>query len=331
MKKLLQLLGCISVLFFFISCSNQVVYEVEKDAELVNNIESHNPKENPTFAIVYPVAHPFFESVTISAKETAELLGVNIIIRAPATATVKEQIQIMNNLIQQEVDGIAIGPTDSVSLTPFINKAIDMGINVICFDTDAPESNRISYIGTDNLSAGEHLGEVVARLIDYEGSIIVSTGLSSMLNLSTRVEGLQNIINNYPNIEIKDIRSSDGIPSKTMSNIEEMISDYPEFKALVGIDSLSGPAAVTVWKAKGINNKVSVTFDDLPMTIDGVINNQISSTISQSQFTWGTLIVERLYEAHQGIEIPKLELTETMEVNGENVKEYISNSKGEEN
>ncbi|MGJ9383681.1 sugar ABC transporter substrate-binding protein [Salipaludibacillus sp. CF4.18] len=328
MKMLFTVMTGLCGIIIMSSCnpleSTEKPVSIEPEAE-----QSIKDGERLTFAIVYPVAHPFFEGVTLSAKETAENVekGIDILIRAPAAASVEEQIQIMENLIQQKVDGIAVGPTDSSALTPYINQAIDAGINVICFDTDAPESKRISYIGTDNLAAGKHIGEVVARLLNEEGTIIVSTGLSTMQNLNSRIEGVKNTLKDYPNIEVLDIRFSNGIPSDTITNIENMIEDFPEFDALIGVDSLSGPAAVTVWKAKGLTDKKMVTFDDLPMILDGISNNQISSTISQSQFTWGELIVENLLDSYLGKEVPSFEETETLEVNSKNIDQYINDSK----
>jgi len=291
--------------------------------------EVNSMEDKLTFAIVYPVAHPFFELVTLGANETEESMEteIEIIVRAPTTVSAEEQVDIMDSLINQNVDGIAIGPTDSALLTPVINKAIEAGINVICFDTDAPESERVSYIGTDNFAAGEHLGEVVAESLEEKGSIIISTGLSTMLNLNTRIEGVKAKLKDYPDIEILDIKSSDGIPSKTLTNIEEMVEEYPQFDALVGIDSLSGPAALTVWKAKGVNDKVAITFDDLPKILDGILHKQITSTISQSQYTWGELIVESLYEAHLGNDIVPFQITETTEINSTNIEEHLLNEK----
>ena len=56
----------------------------------------------------------------------------------------------MEDLITQKVDGIAIGPCDSEALTPYIDQAVEAGIPVLCFDTDAPNSKRVGYVGTDN-------------------------------------------------------------------------------------------------------------------------------------------------------------------------------------
>ncbi|WP_416151620.1 sugar ABC transporter substrate-binding protein [Salipaludibacillus sp. HK11] len=326
MKMLFPMAACLVLLTITVSCKSVENNQEDLNTQSVNDIETSTTNEEKlTFAIVYPVAHPFFELVTLGAREMVENIGeeVDIVVRAPNVASVEEQLQIMDSLIKQNVDGIAIGPTDSAILTPFINKAIDAGINVICFDTDAPESNRVSYIGTDNLSAGEHLGEVVAEALDYEGAVIVSSGLSTMLNLNTRIDGVIEKFKEYPDIEIMDIRYSDGNPSKTLTNIEEMVDEFPEFDALIGIDSLSGPAAVTVWKAKGLQEKSVITFDDLPMILDGIENNHITSTISQSQYTWGELIIESLYDSYLGEDIAPYQITETIEVNSTNIDEYL--------
>lgn len=294
--------------------SNLISQQKEDTTE---EVEKHR-----TFAIVYPVAHPFFEAVTTNAEETAKKMGINLIVRSPENSRVEQQIQIMKDLIKMEVDGIGIGPTDPEALTPLINEASDAGIKIITFDTDAPQSKRLAYIGTDNLSAGHHLGEVVAQLLNYEGTIIGSTGISTMLNLNTRIEGVKQVLDKYPNIKLMEIRSSDGNPAKTLKNIEDLVLKHPDFDALIGIESLSGPAAITVWKAKGLHQPV-VTFDDLPIILEGITNGQITSTISQRQFTWGSLILKRLNDTVDGKDIPVFENTGTVEITAENVNNYI--------
>lgn len=281
----------------------------------------HSEQEQPTFAILYPVAHPFFESVTINAEQYARENGYQTVIRAPREPAVENQIRWMEHFIEMEVDGIAIGPSDANALTPFINKAMDAGIPVICFDTDAPDSKRISYIGTDNYNAGQHLGEVAAELIDYEGKVIGSTGLSSMLNLSTRVEGAKDVFAQYPGIELVEVRSSGGIAGNTTANIKQMTDEHPDFDVFVGFDSLSGPAAIMVWKAKGLDQP-AVTFDDLPENLKGMENGQITRIISQRQFTWGELMIEHLNQALHHEDISEIVHTSTVEINRANLNQY---------
>ncbi|UOQ50114.1 substrate-binding domain-containing protein [Gracilibacillus caseinilyticus] len=274
-------------------------------------------KETPidkTFAIIYPVAHPFFEKVTEAARENAAEVGVKIVIDAPKIASAQDQAQILQKYIEQQVDGIAIGATDPEMITPIIDKAVEKNIPVVCFDTDAPSSKRYAYIGTDNYLAGLHLGETVAKHLHYKGDLIVSSGLPTMENLRQRIKGLKAVVERYQGLSIKQISYSNGTAPNTLTNIEKMVDQYPDFDGFVGIDSLAGPAAITVWKAHGLQQK-AVTFDDLPIILEGIENGQVTSTISQNQSKWGKLIVQRLSELVNGQEVIEKEFTNTIEIN----------------
>ncbi len=275
--------------------------------------ESKENKASHTFAIIYPVAHPFFEEITNTAQKEANRLGIDILIDAPKVASADDQYALLQQYIEQEVDGIALGAIDPEALTPLINQAIDNGIPVVCFDTDAPQSKRYTYIGTDNYLAGLHIGETIAKLLDYEGELIVSSGLPTMENLKLRIEGLQAVVGRYPKLTIKTITYSEGTAPTTLTNIENMVETYPDFDGLVGIDSLAGPATITVWKAHGLY-QTAVTFDDLPLTIEGLENGQLTSIISQNQGKWGELIMQNLFKLVHGETVKQTEYTETIEI-----------------
>ncbi|WP_163578965.1 substrate-binding domain-containing protein [Gracilibacillus saliphilus] len=297
---------CISMFILF-SETNQPV--LEEDSTQNNE----RLASDYTFAIIYPVAHPFFEKVTKTARKQATELGINIIIDAPKIASAEDQAKILEKYIEQQVDGIAIGATDPETITPIINQAIDQGIPVVCFDTDAPNSNRYAYIGTDNYLAGLHIGETVAEHLDYSGELIVSSGLPTMENLQLRIKGLKAVVARYPDLTIEEMVFSNGTAPDTLSNIEELVDNHPNFDGFVGIDSLAGPAAITVWKAHGLD-KTAVTFDDLPIIMEGLKNGQITSTISQNQTEWGKLLVKRLVELKNGKNVKEKEFTETIEL-----------------
>lgn len=278
--------------------------------------------EKLQFAIVYPVIHEFFNATTEGAENTAAEIGnIEILAKGSTTGDVQQQIEIMENLITMGVDGIAIGCTDSDALTPVINKAIEKGIQVVSFDTDAPDSNRAGYIGTDNFSAGQHMGRVAAELLDGKGKVLISTGTPSQLGLNQRIEGVKDVFTAYPDIEIVDIQPGYGDAVKTLSNIEDMIKAHPDFSILLGMDAPAGPAAVTAWKAQGLEQPI-VAFDDMADVIQGLKDGQITATIAQGQYDWGVNIVKELKDLVDGKEIPANQDTGTREINQENVREY---------
>ena len=304
------------LLVYFNGCS----HDIQTNSKTTNTT---NPvKKEKVFAIVYPILHPFFADTTMGAEETASKMGCKLIVKAPNKFDIQTQISMVEELISMSVDGIGIGPTDSDALTPVINKAVAAGIKVVCFDTDAPKSNRLSYIGTDNIKAGKHMGAVLAKNLNNEGKILVSMGVPSQLNLNQRVDGLKQYLDSSSNIKILDIKSNMGDPDIAISEIEEMINKYPDFDSLVCIDSLSGPAAVLVWKAKGFEKKLLIAFDDQPEVMQGIKDNKVTATICQKQNMWGMLIINRLNEACEGKIIPEFEDTGTIEVTNSIINTY---------
>ena len=146
-----------------------------------------------TYAIIYPIVHPFFEPVTDTAIERGKEVGVKIITKAPEGTAVQQQIEIMENLITMKVDGIALCATDPTALTPYLNKAVEAGIPVINFESDMPGTKRYAFMGTDNYNAGVHLGHVVGKELNGQGKMIICTGLPTQRSLNERIRGIRNV------------------------------------------------------------------------------------------------------------------------------------------
>lgn len=86
-----------------------------------------------TFGIIYPMTYPTYEMITKDATEYAGKHNITLIVNAPDEANTEQQIRIMENMIKQHVDGIAISPVDAAALTPVIDAAQAAGIPVITF------------------------------------------------------------------------------------------------------------------------------------------------------------------------------------------------------
>ncbi|UUZ81425.1 substrate-binding domain-containing protein [Paenibacillus sp. P26] len=204
-----------------------------------------------TFAIIYSTADVFYREVTLNAEKASREIGTKLIVKAPDEAGLEQQIRMMENLIKQHVDGIAISPIDVDALTPYINKAMEAGIKVICFDNDAPQSDRLAFIGIDNYEAGRKMAQFVKHLLGGQGMVIAETGMASFSGIRERVSGFRDELAQSPDLQLLELRTDGDNADRATANLEMMIQAHPHFDVFVGLDSVAGSAALLVWKAKG--------------------------------------------------------------------------------
>lgn len=282
-------------------------------------------KGEKTFAIVYPIVHPFFEPVTKMATEYGKTKGVRILTFAPEGTLVNQQIQIMEDLISKKVNGIALCATDPVALVPYLNKAVDAGIPTIAFESDMPESKRQAFMGTHNYRAGVHLAHVVGRELKGRGKMIICTGLPTQLSLNERIRGIRECLAaNYPGVQIADLQTGQGDPALTLNVIEAQIQAHPDFDVFTSIDATGGPVAVSIWRAKGWKgdkHKI-ITFDDMPENLAGIKEGIVTAIITQTQWTWGPKIVDVLLSLNEGKPVINYDDTGTIEITAKNVDTY---------
>jgi ribose transport system substrate-binding protein len=185
--------------------------------------------------------HPFFEPVTEMAVAYGRSRGVRIIARGPESTDVRQQMQIMESLIAERVDGIALCATDPDALAPLADRAIAAGIPTIAFESDMPRSRRLCFLGTDNYKAGRHLAEVLARELGGRGRALICTGLPTQMSLHQRIQGIRDTLRErYPGVRIVDLRTGKGDPELTLAVIEEQITRFPDFDSFTSIDATGG-------------------------------------------------------------------------------------------
>src|SRR5438045_4734467 len=122
---------------------------------------------------------PVVNYARIGAERTAKELGnVQIEWRAPETADQLKQKEILESFITQRVDGIAISTLNGDFLTDTINRAVEAGIPVVTWDSDAPKSKRLAFYGVDDYESGKIMGEQAIKLLNGKGKIAFITSMS---------------------------------------------------------------------------------------------------------------------------------------------------------
>ena len=130
-----------------------------------------------------------------AAKELGEKYGVNIEIewRTPPTDDAAKQADAINSLTNEKVDGITVSCSEARMLNSAINDAVDKGVLVVCFDSDAPDSKRMCDYGTDDAQLGHLLMSELARYMNNKGTIAILAGRQTAPNLQLRVKAVRGI------------------------------------------------------------------------------------------------------------------------------------------
>ena len=93
-------------------------------------------------------------------KAQTELPNYTTEMYVVSEATAAEQRRILDNLLTNGVAGVSISAIDPANSNEILNKVAEQAV-LFTTDSDAPESNRVLYIGTDNVAAGEQAGELI--------------------------------------------------------------------------------------------------------------------------------------------------------------------------
>src|SRR3954462_4657307 len=124
------------------------------------------------------VGIPYFEAMKAGGDEAAKKLGVKFIYQGDTTADAAKQAEIVNSLIQQKVDVLAVAPNDPSAIAPILKRAADAGIKVMTTDTDAPDSVREVFVNqAESDAVGQATAEALAQQMGGKGKwAIVSSG-----------------------------------------------------------------------------------------------------------------------------------------------------------
>jgi ribose transport system substrate-binding protein len=240
------------------------------------------------FAFVTNNASEFWKIAAAGVHKYEKEAGVTVDIKLPPNGKVEEQNQIIEDLVAQGYDGIAISviaPDDQVAE---INKAAAKA-NVICFDSDCPKSNRLCYIGTNNTEAGKALGQQIVKLLPDGGKMAVFVGTFSADNAKQRLDGVKQSIDGHK-IEIIAQKEDQTDRNKARTNVEDVLNGYSDLNLCCGLWSYNGPAIAKAIDASGKKGKVlGAVFDEEDGTLDGIASGTISCTVVQKPFQFGYL------------------------------------------
>ena len=204
----------------------------------------------------------------------------------PAQASAAEQRRIIDELLARKVAGIAISPINPASSTDALNRAATQTL-LFTTDSDAPASNRVVYIGTDNVDAGRQAGAQMKKALPGGGKAMLFVGTMDADNARERVQGIREVLAGG-NIEILDVRTDESDFARAKRNAEDTLSRYADLGLMVGLWAYNTPQIYQAVKQAGREGKVKIVgFDEDALTLRGVADGTIDSTVVQQPFEFG--------------------------------------------
>jgi ribose transport system substrate-binding protein len=267
---------------------------------------------------------PVFNYAKIGAERQAKEYGnVEILWNAPASADQLKQKEILESFITQKVDGIAISSLSGDFLTDTINRAVDAGIPVVTWDSDAAKSKRYAFYGVDDFASGKIMGEEAVRLLNGKGKVAIITSYGAT-NLQRRLDGIREVLAKAPGIQVVETYDIKEDVVRCAELIATGTNRYPDLAAWLSVGgwpvfTRNATAAIDPAKTKVIS------FDTIDPALDLLREGRVTVLLGQKYFGWGSESVKLLYDIKQGKMPPSPIIDSGVDVvTKDNVEDYAA-------
>ena len=245
------------------------------------------------------LALSYWQTAIAGFDNAAHEYGVKAVVAGPQNFDSQAELQALTEAVRAKPNGILISVSDAAVLQDEINKAIDAGIPVITFDSDAPHSHRIFFIGTNNREAGHLGGQRVVEKLNGKGNIVFFT-ISGQPNLDERLNGYEEIFSSHPDIKTAQIVDTKGDSNVAFDATQRLapVQGANKIDAFICLEASSCKAVAEVLSRDNIKDRLVVAMDVDPETLNFIKQGVIDSTISQKPYTmafFGLKMLDEMY------------------------------------
>ena len=284
-----------------------------------------------TFVMIPKSSSPYYKPCYEGFEAAGAKYGIDVRRTDPERADAAVQSEVIRKAVAQHVDGIAISAVDDAGLVEAIGAAARAGVPVITFDSPAPSSAALSYIGTDNRTAGLEAAKRLAAAAKGNGRVLVLQGGMAAANLNQRTQGFRDGLARFASgMKVLDVVDITGDAAAAGTRVEAALRQHPDATAVFSVSSAGTPAAVVALERQGRTGKVVVAgFDDLPATLDGIRKGAVSFCVVQKTFKMGWLAVRALLLAAAGRKPAQVVDTGVVFVTSANLDTYVEEMRSE--
>jgi ribose transport system substrate-binding protein len=261
---------------------------------MLTGCERHSKSEQ-FFLIATNINLPYWQSAHEGFTRAAAEYGVTEEMRGPDAFTPAIEVDEFRAALAKKPAGILVSVADPKLMSPEINKAIAAGIPVITIDSDAPDSQRLFFIGTNNLEAGRLGGQRVVAELNGKGNVVFFT-MPGQPNLVERLKGYRDVFAANPGIKVVEVFDMKGESGTAMDKAQEYLAltGASKINAYICLEASAGKDVGEALKRNKVQGTMLITMDVDQGTLELVKDGTIQATISQKPYTMALLGLKAL-------------------------------------
>ncbi len=277
-------------------------------------------------AVVFKNFLPVWMTHQKAAEQAGKDMGVDITVLTPTKAdNVEEQIRILEDLINKDVDGVVLAPSNTQAIAAGIKKLNAAGIPVIYDNTMGSGGDYVAYVGVDNVKVGEVLAQEMITRMGGKGKLLVLEGVPGQQTSDDRTKGIRNVLAKTPGIEYQQT-SAHWQMAEGQTVAQDVLQKWPDLRGVVGVGgNMSEGAAEAIAAVNKTKDVVIGSFDVQEPTVKAMQAGKVAFTISQDVRNQAYYSVAAMVKCLNGEAVPQQIRTKTLVVTpdvAEKYKEY---------
>jgi putative xylitol transport system substrate-binding protein len=177
-----------------------------------------------------------------------------------------------DTMVTQKYDGAIFVPIDIQAGAEAVNKAAAAKIPVVGSNTRVNSDKLLSYIGSNDVVAGEMEADAVIKAIGGQGNVVILEGPIGQSAQIERRKGNEAALAKNPGVKVLQMKTANWSRAEALSLMENWLTANPgQIKGIIGQNDEMALGAIAAVKAKGIDPKSIPTAG-----IDGVTDAILS-------------------------------------------------------
>lgn len=321
-KKIMIFLLCMVTILSFIGCSQQKndTDTAQKYREQLKGSKVAKDKQIKLGITLYSLKNEYTLRFANAASARAKELGIELKIY-DGNYDSALQISQIEEMISDGVDGIILNPQDADACSPCVDKAVEAGIPIIAVNTRVNNDKVTSYIGSQDVQAGEMIMSKIAESLQGKGKIVILEGPMGQSAQIERREGIENVLEKYPDIQVMSEKTANWSKLEANTVMQKWLTTFDQIDAVVAENDDMALGAEEAAQAAGKYIPV-VGIDGSTDALKAVKNGKMLITVFQDAAAQGRCSVDVLLDAVHGNDVNDNYLFKLEEVNKKNVEEY---------